>query len=158
MEQLHTIYILMILNNHNFLAMCATTWLISNIHEKEGITIALHQRLCAITWHPLQSISTHFAQHFLKKPHPSRSHLNFLQWVTYCVHCFHSCFFPQGVYKFGFFPPRVSQLFPSTSLTFVWFEALFSFATSSIFEVSVAATLWAIYRTHADNSLVRGFI
>ena len=44
------------------------------IGEVERGSCARHHLLCPITWHPLQSISSHFSQHFLKKPHPSRAH------------------------------------------------------------------------------------
>ena len=50
-------------------------------------------------------------------------------------------------FLFSRFPTLSFHLFK------ICFEALFSFATSSIFVVSVAATLF--YRTHADNSFIQ---
>ena len=55
--------------------------------------------LCPITWHPLQFISSHLVQHFLKKPQPWRSQRYFLQCFTYSCHCFHSCLSPPFVHQ-----------------------------------------------------------
>ena len=77
----------------------------------------LHHRLCAGTWQPGQSTFVHLTQHFLKNPQPSRVHRNFLQCLTYFVHCSHSCFpsSPHGVLRLGLRPPLLTQLRPSAA-------------------------------------------
>ena len=75
-----------------------------------------HHRLCAGTWQPLQLISSHAVQHFLKYPQPSRSQRYFLQCLTYSVHCFHSCVSPHGVYNTGL-PRFAFHVFPSFALS-----------------------------------------
>jgi hypothetical protein len=66
-------------------------------------------------------MSTHLVQHFLKKPQPSRSQRYFVQCLTYSVHCFHWCLFPQGVAKLG--RPPLCHVRPSFALATAGFAA-----------------------------------
>ena len=114
-----------------------------------------HHRLWAGTWQPLQSMSSHFVQHFLKKPQPSRSQRYFVQCVTCLVHCFHWCLSPHGVLKswgFPFFPCQDRSLppfplafcFDVRSSTFVSFEAGFSDSLSICFGLPAPSTAASI--------------
>lgn len=73
---------------------------------------SLHHLLCPGTWQPLQlALSLHLVQHFLKNPHPSRTHRYFIQCFTNSVHCCQSCSSPQGV-------DRAAELLPVDGLDF----------------------------------------
>ena len=89
--------------------------------SNEMLVPKYHHLLCPITWHPLQFISSHLVQHFLKKPQPWRSQRYFLQCFTYSCHCFHSCLSPPFVHQLAL----SSTCFALTLLFSAIFKVLF---------------------------------